>query len=677
MTATRRSTRKLIDDGKRVFETPAGQPISNVARDPPDLRDRIYIPTLQGLQPKLSPTNLLLVGDPTQRRLRILCRDQGNQPTCAGMALAAVIDILRWGSKDAVVAPSSGRMLYEFARQRDERISNGGGLTLRNVIKAFFHHGVCLQTTWPDVNEVVEGTAWAEEARGTTLGAYFRLNGMLNEFHAALNEVGAIYASAHTHRGWRAPEDNRAAPGVIAQADDAGEGHAFVIVGYTEEGFLVLNSWGEHWGRYDGYPGIAVWPYADWAENLLDAWVLRLGVATPSAFDCALRPAGMSTGDFGFGVSLASAGPPQFSIRSHYAHLDDGCFVTTGNYPSPPSSITDALADIAKWHETGDTGEAIGIRNNKVLIWCAGGTDGLNDVMAFVAKTKPFWLQRGIYPYTIVWCSDFVDNTTGVFDHLFEAAYNKLGKTGEALDQLIESSARGIGRAFWRDVEATAERTMAARQVGDAARPDGVKAPTRSRRGEAALVLDDLMRLRFHRDLDLEIHVVAEGAGALLFGHYLDNHAVFAPALASITLIAPVLQRAELKRLYEPVLEPAEPGSTVISVIRPNTEFERRTRMGLYGKSPMHLIANSFDDPVMKPSDHGDRPVATPPAYVGMAGVGQLPPGVSVVKVKTHPETPRELSFQHLTRDPDVRDWIAKKILGEATAETIVPGGKT
>src|SRR3546814_5506204 len=64
---------------------------------------------------------------------------------------------------------------------------------------------------------------------------------------------------------------------VIAHARGArDQGHAFAIVGYTRVGFVIQNSWGDHWGR----GGFAVLPYADWLDNAMDCWVVQLGVVT-------------------------------------------------------------------------------------------------------------------------------------------------------------------------------------------------------------------------------------------------------------------------------------------------------------------------------------------------------------------------------------------------------------
>ena len=45
----------------------------------------------------------------------------------------------------------------------------------------------------------------AREARETRLGAYYRLQPDISDYHAALNEVGIIYASAQIHDGWEKP----------------------------------------------------------------------------------------------------------------------------------------------------------------------------------------------------------------------------------------------------------------------------------------------------------------------------------------------------------------------------------------------------------------------------------------------------------------------------------------
>ncbi len=88
---------------------------------------------------------------------------------------------------------------------------------------------------------------------------------------AAVNEVGALYCSAHVHEGWWLKES--ATLPVIEHSSRKIGGHAFAITGYTGDGFIIQNSWGEKWG----YFGFAVLTYKDWVENGSDAWVAVRG----------------------------------------------------------------------------------------------------------------------------------------------------------------------------------------------------------------------------------------------------------------------------------------------------------------------------------------------------------------------------------------------------------------
>ena len=89
--------------------------------------------------------------------------------------------------------------------------------------------------------------------------------------HAAISEVGILYATSQVHEGWQ----NVGTDGVINWAPDAEiiGGHAFAIVAYDQRGFWIQNSWADDWGK-DGFAQIS---YDDWLANGSDIWVARLG----------------------------------------------------------------------------------------------------------------------------------------------------------------------------------------------------------------------------------------------------------------------------------------------------------------------------------------------------------------------------------------------------------------
>lgn len=248
-------------------------------------------------------------------------RDQGKANSCVGFALAHVIDVLRH-SDDEVLSPerASARMLYEvMARRNDEWAeSPHEGSSLRGGIKGS-RNGVCSEAIAAPMRKSGNSTyEMAKAARETRLGAYFRLQPDISDYHAGLQEVGAIYCSAQIHTNWLEPKDGRIAVGGAPIG-----GHAFVIVGYDAEGFWVLNSWGETWGR----EGLAHWSYEDWAATVMDAWLLQLGVRAPSAFSAipGSTPSSRS-GLFGIGD------PTRADILGHFINIDDGRLIETGKY---------------------------------------------------------------------------------------------------------------------------------------------------------------------------------------------------------------------------------------------------------------------------------------------------------------------------------------------------------
>ena len=113
-----------------------------------------------------------------------------------------------------------------------------------------------------------------KEARNVTLGAYYRVRSFINDYHAALVEAGALYVSADLNDGWEVPGKGVIDP--VSETKRLAGGHAFVIVGYDQCGFLVLNSWGPDWGGYSlgggpPLPGIALWTYEDWENAFVRA----------------------------------------------------------------------------------------------------------------------------------------------------------------------------------------------------------------------------------------------------------------------------------------------------------------------------------------------------------------------------------------------------------------------
>jgi hypothetical protein len=228
--------------------------------------------------------------------------DQGNEGACVGFALATVVNVglnLNYAAllarlrpkekpKPEKPKPVSHRMLYEMGKRYDEW---GGehyeGTSLRGAMKGWHKHGVASATLWPYYSDDRKKTPdcdfnpeRAADAMTRPIGAYYRIvDSDVSHVQAAIVEGDAVLASAWIHPGWH--DENLDSRGrgrrkfIHPRTGKLGL-HAFAIVGYMPEGFVIQNSWGTTWGSQ----GLAILSYDDWFENRQDAWVARPGPET-------------------------------------------------------------------------------------------------------------------------------------------------------------------------------------------------------------------------------------------------------------------------------------------------------------------------------------------------------------------------------------------------------------
>ena len=207
----------------------------NALQDAPDLRDFPFEPSLNKLRKYVRPPAALVI------------LDQKREGACTGFGLAANINLLKRNQGDKKQV--SARMLYEMARLHDEWPGEDyAGSSCRGAIKGWYNMGVCSHSKWKYVPNK-PGTLTverAEDARKNTIGAYYRIQPRISDFHAAINEAGSIFCSARTHDGWQQPHQKTH---VIPFMKQPMGGHAFAIVGYSADGFWIQNSWSKNLRR--------------------------------------------------------------------------------------------------------------------------------------------------------------------------------------------------------------------------------------------------------------------------------------------------------------------------------------------------------------------------------------------------------------------------------------------
>ncbi len=379
--------------------------------------------------------------------------------------------------------------------------------------------------TAPDTQD---GTPWtltyemAKEARETRLGAYFRLQPDLTNYHAALNDAGVIYASAEVTDSWDKPVN-----GIIKPGGKPAGGHAFAIVGYNDTGFYVLNSWGAEWGE----AGIAHWSYTDWSNGIMDAWVLQLGVRAPTAFGATPRISLSSATQARFGHEAARA-----DIIGHFINIDDGLLVTDGKYGSPTAAEMQETVDrLTMANSNGGAGY------DHLVIYCHGGLNTLGNEANRIAtwKRTDIWGRNTIYNFHLMWGSGFIDEMFGAFSQ------TPAGRVGGLInvDFLFEAGlGKAAGSRAWRNMKQDARAAFFESSEFDGGY-EGLK-PLFSG-------LDQAKKRP-------KLHLVGHSAGSIVLGYLLSAFNRFKLKnidIESIHLMAPACTVDFYKANYEPFVK--------------------------------------------------------------------------------------------------------------------------
>lgn len=628
--------------------------ISGASRDVTDLRDYSYTPRPSLLPAEHVPWDGLLSQDSLARLIR-----RQIDGTCVGHALATLIEIQAILRGTPVQGHVSAAMLYRMARFFDvpDDSKDGGqaGIrSLRSAIKAFFHHGACPDRGpggWPDgdLDRAWLSREQAEAATQFTLGAYSRLQPILNHYQCAIVEAGAVLATAEVHDGWDCPRPD----GVIGDGKGPGQLHAFVLVGYDARGFLVLNSWGPEWGgvpapgRQAPAKGLAILTYGDWARSIADGWVLRLGVPGEEAFAVNLQEQGLT----GARSEQGQPGLRRRMLRGHFLNLDAGRWRQAGPHATPEPAAAETVARLRDRLHTD-----AGCRG--VVVALPGVFEGEARGFASAVRLKTAFGARGLDFLTCFWSADVAAEMQAVLGDIFARCRERAGGDITSLDILFEETARGAGRAFWRDIERHAYcAAMPCDPGSELWRDDPACTEDRGRLGD---VIVDLARTC--RDTGKALHLLANGSGALVVDALLkrvqtplnrDRPLDWLPGLGNLVLTFPAvpLDQAGLRILpLARAMRQSRDGAARILV--PSEGLERRLTAAGYGRSILHLVSRSFLE--------RDRTRLRPM-------LGSFPGTPLDPLLETHETRRTDRLDQHdLEDDPGLEDWVIEAVAGGA-----------
>lgn len=602
----------------------------NVRRDMPDIRDRMYEPALIQLQPEI---------DNRQFVAEVL--DQGTEGSCTGHGLAAVINLLNVMAKNSGFV-SSRRMLYEMAKRHDEWPgASYEGSSCRGAIRGWKNMGVCSEQDWPyaDNNPDHLTIPRAISARENTLGAYYRLRPEIVDYHAAINEVGAIYVSARVHQGWI--DLNTSVAGIM-EIDMGGApigGHAFAIVGYDHRGFIVQNSWSKSWGS----GGFALWLYKDWIENISDGWVFRLALPTPEIFGLQV-PSAVS------GDAEAHKRPPRrLGIAGHFAHFDNGSYKQRGAYWSNKLDIeqtADRLADSINRDDS---------NYQHLLVYAHGGLNTPQASARRIAALKDGFKRNGIYPFHIMYDTGLVKETTDAIKRALKLSEQRSAgfvdwigeKITDTTDKMIEDTVRKPVTAIWDEMKSDARWPFEKQANGDDG--DGMHA-----------IKTFASRLQ---GTGLNIHLAGHSTGAVVLGHLLQAlDGLGQPDLvSSCNLMAPACTIDFYKKHYKFRLDKAGNQKTVhlpkLNIYNLNNELELDDNVVLaYRKSLLYLVSRALERDLKKP-------------ILGMEKYSKRLSGPDIYYSNGKKSVTRSTSHGGFDNDPATLNHILKTILGKQPAK--------
>jgi len=433
-----------------------------------DLRDRVYMP------PVAVVPDLALDPKP-----KVPVLDQGQTNACTGFALATVVYHLQHTAKrkqrDCRVAPF---MLYSMARRYDEfpgAPDVDTGSSLRGAMKAWYKHGVCSDRLWtsekmPTDQATTSADDWWLDAVTRPLGAYYRVDTRsVTDMHVALNEIGILYASAVCHSGWDEGLSRTARtkggywiiPSRKASPSDGG--HAFAIVGYTQDGFIIHNSWGTGWGTN----GRAVLSYKDWLDNAMDCWVAQLGVVTELHLEIAQSTTLRLDGGK---VQLAR----QSSLRKREISPfiidmeNNGRLSNTGEFRTQESDI-EALVT----HHLGMARTAWGLGKNDpvdIAIYAHGGLTSEDGAGETAAKWIPALYEHKIFPIFLMWETDLWSTLKGRLEDILEDQPRPTGGLFDGVkswwNERLEKLLAAPGTAIWSEMKQNADAISNAAESG-------------------------------------------------------------------------------------------------------------------------------------------------------------------------------------------------------------------
>jgi hypothetical protein len=559
-------------------------PKLNVVPDSIDLRDRPYQPSVM-----LIPAEMLVPS------IDIPVLNQKQTSACTGFGLASVIFHLQFKAKrEKVPQPVSPFMLYSMARRYDEfpgDPTKDTGSSLRGAMKGWYKYGACAAKLWrsepmPPPAANPEDDWWQDSVR-RPLGAYYRVDPRsVTDMQVALNEIGVLYASAVCHAGWMdglRPKPKRKAATesskdywVIPQKKPTAQdgAHAFAIIGYTREGFIIQNSWDTSWASN----GRAVLTYQDWIENAMDCWVAQLGVTTDLHTEIARAP-----------TLRVKQGRVQLASDQTLRNRELGPFIidmehngrlsNTGDFRTQDSDVGALLNQ-----HLGEARTKWGLRDSQavdVAIYAHGGLTSEDDAANTAAQWIPAMYERQIFPIFLMWETDLWSTLKNIWA---DTMAKQPRTTGAVMDRVqgwwdarLERLLTVPGTRVWGEMKQNADAISGAQESG------GFKLYEASK---SSPYFKDPSKIR--------LHLIGHSAGAIVHSYIINR---LRWNFETVNFMAPAVRTDLFQSNVVPAIRSGKVKQFNQFALTDDMEQKDPTCKPIldYGRSLLYLVSQSFE----------------------------------------------------------------------------------
>jgi hypothetical protein len=230
--------------------------------------------------------------------------------------------------------------------------------------------------------------------------------------------------------------------------------HAFAIIGYNREGFILQNSWGTTWGT----KGCAVLAYEDLLENAMDCWVAQLGVVTEIHREIAQsKSLRLHAGK----VHLASESSLRMREISPFIidMENNGKLSNTGDFRTQDSDVKALVTQHLALARA-----AWGLDKNSptdVAIYAHGGLTSEGDAAATAAKWIPALYEHQIFPIFLMWETDLWSTLKNRLEDVLATQPHRTGGLFDGVkgwwNERLEALLASPGTAIWSEMKQNAD----------------------------------------------------------------------------------------------------------------------------------------------------------------------------------------------------------------------------